>query len=198
MTSLPEADPASEAIRFRPSKKRKVYRQRDDPSPDEAPSIPADVPAATERGPDGKRDGDDDNDDESVVAAALRLRNARRARQGGVAFTAAARSEHDQQSSDQSLVPAQIPASSQTADEHPLVHSTTDRFTQERSLVSSMTTKYMYASPPSLSPHAPGHCFGHQGLSPMFFFSGRGLIIQDGIYRIPSLAPQQRARRPQR
>ncbi|PNP57753.1 hypothetical protein THARTR1_01911 [Trichoderma harzianum] len=111
--------PTTEPIRFRAGKKRKAYRQRpteeeghdvatvipapsvlpgastlEDGEPGRAETQPRDVEMEDSNG-DGD-DGDDQVDGESAVAAALRLRNARRAgRRGGVGFRSEGRNQDD-------------------------------------------------------------------------------------------------------
>ncbi|KAK4449432.1 hepatocellular carcinoma-associated antigen 59-domain-containing protein [Podospora aff. communis PSN243] len=78
----PEAESAP--VLFRRGKKRKAYRQRteeDEPSITEGASSTATAPAPTSFAP-------EDDSEERSVAEALRLRNARKHRNGGVVFRA--------------------------------------------------------------------------------------------------------------
>ena len=94
------ADGATEPIRFRPSAKRKAYRQRntqsdtdDHPQNQDTPA-PEDTPAnqAREKGGEEEEEegGEEDDSTEAVALAALRARNTRKGRLQGVGFRSGA------------------------------------------------------------------------------------------------------------
>lgn len=116
-------------IRFRPGKKRKVYRQRDDSPPTAEANDQASAAALP-------RDNASD-DERATTAAALRLRNARKARTGGVGFSAAGTKASDDATST-ALVPAR---DGETA---VVQGGITNRFTHQTGLVSSLNDKHMY------------------------------------------------------
>ncbi|KAM6488207.1 hypothetical protein HDV62DRAFT_347189 [Trichoderma sp. SZMC 28011] len=149
--------PTTEPIRFRAGKKRKAYRQRpteEEESNDVAIVIPApsvlpgaskvedgepgrDANADAERllreleGEDGNGDdGDDRMDGESAVAAALRLRNARRAaRRGGVGFRSEGRNQDDEDAD---------------AEQHALVLRDADKDAAHDRIVGGITNRFMH------------------------------------------------------
>jgi hypothetical protein len=82
------ADSATEPIRFRPSAKRKAYRQRNpQPDTDDHPQnqhtpAPDDTPVSPHR----QKEEEDDDTTEAAALAALRARNTRKGRLQGVGF----------------------------------------------------------------------------------------------------------------
>ncbi|KAH0528056.1 hypothetical protein TsFJ059_002966 [Trichoderma semiorbis] len=152
--------PSTEPIRFRAGKKRKAYRQRpteEEEAHDVATVIPApsilpgaskledgehgrdatdDANASAERllreleGEDGNGDGEDRTDGESAVAAALRLRNARRAaRRGGVGFRSEGRNQDDEDAD---------------AEQHALVLRDADKDAAHDRIVGGITNRFMH------------------------------------------------------
>jgi hypothetical protein len=130
-TSNPE-----ETIRFRPGKKRKLYRKREDASP---PATEA--PTAEPR--DGQADNNEDEEDgRASAAAALRLRNARKPRSGGVGFTATGTKADS--SADRSSSNVLVASHSAQDGEVAVAGGITNRFTHQTGLVSSLNDKHMY------------------------------------------------------
>ncbi|KAL7927905.1 hypothetical protein ACQKWADRAFT_278200 [Trichoderma austrokoningii] len=78
--------PTIEPIRFRAGKKRKAYRQK--ATEEDDAETPAPIAPGVSSSDEADSNNEDNDADESAVAAALRLRNARRAasRRGGVGF----------------------------------------------------------------------------------------------------------------
>ncbi|KAL6690412.1 hypothetical protein J3F84DRAFT_389270 [Trichoderma pleuroticola] len=146
--------PTTEPIRFRAGKKRKAYRQRpteeeghdvatvipapsvlpgastlEDGEPGRAETQPRDVEMEDSDG-DGDDNGDDQMDGESAVAAALRLRNARRAgRRGGVGFRSEGRNQDDDDDAE---------------GEHALVLRDADRDAAHDRIVGGITNRFMH------------------------------------------------------
>ncbi|KAF7542700.1 hypothetical protein G7Z17_g11353 [Cylindrodendrum hubeiense] len=151
-----EPSPAGEpVVRFRAGKKRKAYRQRIDDDTTAAEPAPANLAAQT---PDAvahtaaKDDGDSDGDEESSVAAALRLRNARRGRLRGVGFKNNA--QHDDDASGERALVLRGPDGA--PDQDVGLRSVGDRFTHQTGLLADMNDKHIRASgPPSSSKDAP-------------------------------------------
>ena len=176
----PPNDPPSAtqepAIRFRPGKKRKVYRQRDETPP---PSTTTSAPAgsASPLPPrDAKQQTDDDDEDGGASSAAVRLRNARKHRAGGVGF-GSRDGETLKPSSASAGTDAVVPFSQDASDA--AVAYGLNRFTQQTGLVSSLNDRHMYVPPfpmPILLSEGQDFCASQ-------------LIIQDGIHRIPPLPP---------
>ncbi|UKZ77655.1 hypothetical protein TrVFT333_005379 [Trichoderma virens FT-333] len=166
--------PTIEPIRFRAGKKRKAYRQRatEDESHDIA-TIPAPsvLPGASKLGDgepgrdaddasaevqprdlemeDGNGDGEDGEDQaagESAVAAALRLRNARRAgRRGGVGFRSEGRNQDDEDADlDHALVLREADKDAAIAHDR-IVGGITNRFMHQTGLLTILDDKHMNA-----------------------------------------------------
>ncbi|KAF4973897.1 hypothetical protein FZEAL_9154 [Fusarium zealandicum] len=145
MESSPAGESAPEPIRFRAGKKRKAYRQRaqdDDAAVAETTKSP---PAAATPDP-GNRTSQtpthghgDANDDEASVAAALKLRNARRGRFGGVAFRNANRPD-DEINTERALVPHDP---DDVQDKNAVVNSVTNRFTHQTGMLADLNDKHM-------------------------------------------------------
>lgn len=132
----PSQEPAT-AIVFRPSKKRKAYRQRagDSPPP---PIPPKDTP--TREQPSSQ--DEQENGAESAVTAAMRVRNARRARLRGVGFSS---DDHD------------APAPNAPTDhlDRAPPKGIPDRFTHQTGLVATLNDRHMYvAQSPARAPAA--------------------------------------------
>lgn len=162
--------PTTEPIRFRAGKKRKAYRQRptEEESHDVATVIPAPsvLPGASKvddgehanaetqprdfemedgNGDDGE-DRDDRMDGESAVAAALRLRNARRAtRRGGVGFRSEGRNQDDDDDADAEHALVLRDADKDAAHDR-IVGGITNRFMHQTGLLTILDDKHMYAS----------------------------------------------------
>lgn len=161
------ADSATEPIRFRPSAKRKAYRQRnpqtdtdtdDHPQNQDTPA-PDDTPANREG--EEKQDGHDDDDTETAALAALRARNTRKGRLlQGVGFRSgggssgstgdvvasgplvlAHRGSHDD-GEEQDEEDAEAAA-------NPLL-SITSRFTHQTGIMNDIDHRHMYEHPPPL------------------------------------------------
>jgi hypothetical protein len=134
---------ASEPIRFRAGKKRKAYRQRvqedDDAvaetvqSPHTASTAESNYRLARINTPDKEEDG------EGSVAAALRLRNARRSRLGGVAFRNSNRLEDDTDT-ERALVPHNA---DETSNNESVIKRVTDRFTHQTGKVADLNDRHM-------------------------------------------------------
>ncbi|CAG9971330.1 unnamed protein product [Clonostachys byssicola] len=153
-----------DTIRFRPSKKRKVYRSRADDEDDESDRRAAQIPSASANEPRAVASdffGRDDSEEttpqaSSSVAAALRHRSARRGRLQGVGFST--RSHHatttDPAPSDErALVPRHG-----DDDEAPAQIGMANRFTQQTGLVSDIDDKHIRAAeraPPAPNNHPP-------------------------------------------
>lgn len=177
-TELDRNSPTIEPIRFRAGKKRKAYRQRAaEEGNDAASPIPPasilpgasslrdgepgrdanDSGAETQAGHVEKEDDDGDSDDgddqatgESAVAAALRLRNARRAgRRGGVGFRSEGRAGHDDEDAEHGLV-----LRGHDRDGDRIVGGITNRFMHQTGLLTILDDKHMYVvSLPAETPH---------------------------------------------
>ena len=148
MDTQPDDPPAPDVVRFRPGKKRKAYRQR--PDDDAVESTPG-ATAATGReqppptvaveaspttypdNPDENEENEEDDDEEGAVAAALRLRNARKAKFRGVGFRSDARPDDHRQlvmaqpSTETDIVPAGI----------------ANRFTHQTGLIGALNDRHM-------------------------------------------------------
>ncbi|KAF5628239.1 hypothetical protein F25303_10485 [Fusarium sp. NRRL 25303] len=122
------SEPATEPIRFRTGKKRKAYRQRvqeDDASVAETiQSHP--TASASEPSHELSRNASPDRaqDEEESVVAALKLRNARRARLGGVAFRNTNRPDDDM-NNERALIPHDADASTSDPARQPSATTTT-------------------------------------------------------------------------
>nr|WNZ75782.1 hypothetical protein [Trichoderma harzianum] len=162
--------PTTEPIRFRTGKKRKAYRQRpteEEESHDVATVIPAPsiLPGASkledgEPGRDANADaekllreleGEDDNGDdgddrmdgESAVAAALRIRNARRAaRRGGVGFRSEGRNQDDEDLEGEQHALVLRDADKDAAHDR-IVGGITNRFMHQTGLLTILDDKHM-------------------------------------------------------
>ncbi|KAK7417950.1 hypothetical protein QQX98_004252 [Neonectria punicea] len=132
-----EPSPAAEpVVRFRAGKKRKAYRQRiDDDDEAVAPKTlegrPPDVAAPA---------NDEDDEDESSVAAALRLRNARRGRLRGVAFKNTAAKPDDETSGNRALV---LRGPEAAPEKEVDLSNVGNRFMHQTGLVADMNDKHM-------------------------------------------------------
>lgn len=136
---------APEPIRFRAGKKRKAYRQRAQGEEDtvtETIQPPPAVSASVSSDKPTQRDTPDDNDKEDgegSVAAALRLRNARRGRFGGVAFRNIGRPDDDM-NSERALVLHDV----DDANAESVVKGVTDRFTHQTGRLADLNDRHMY------------------------------------------------------
>ncbi|KAF5562183.1 hypothetical protein FPHYL_5786 [Fusarium phyllophilum] len=137
------SEPATEPVRFRTGKKRKAYRQRvqeDDASVAETiqphPNAPASEPShelARTASPDRAQD------EEESVAAALKLRNARRARLGGVAFRNTNRPDDDM-NNERALIPHDA---DDTSNNEPIMKGVANRFTHQTGRLTDLNDKHM-------------------------------------------------------
>ncbi|KAM5355782.1 hypothetical protein ACJ41O_002428 [Fusarium nematophilum] len=149
-----------EPVRFRAGKKRKAYRQRaeedDDDTASRNPTAHAAAAAAatttsdvsakpsTEGGDHRPADHDEGDSDEASVAMALRLRNARRARAGGVAFRNSSTRPDDDANSERALVPHDPDGAAASAKEGVVSSSAvTNRFTHQTGLLADLNDKHM-------------------------------------------------------
>ncbi|KAF5715357.1 hypothetical protein FGLOB1_3084 [Fusarium globosum] len=137
------SEPATEPVRFRTGKKRKAYRQRvqqDDASVAETiQSHP--TASASEPSHELSRNASPDRaqgEEESVVAA-LKLRNARRARLGGVAFRNTNRPDEDM-NNERALIPHDADG---TSNNEPIVKGVADRFTHQTGRLTDLNDKHM-------------------------------------------------------
>ncbi|KAH7269881.1 uncharacterized protein BKA55DRAFT_532507 [Fusarium redolens] len=136
------SEPATEPVRFRAGKKRKAYRQRVQEDiavaetiqspPTESASEPSDK-ATRKNSPDRAQD------EEGSVAAALKLRNARRARLGGVAFRNTNRPDDDT-NNERALVPHDA---DDTSNNEPITKGVADRFTHQTGRLTDLNDKHM-------------------------------------------------------
>lgn len=138
MDSTASENPEPQVV-FRPSKKRKHFRQRAEESetkPDEA----AQRPAAQALLHDGETKHDTNSDtEESSVAEALRLRNARKARLKGVGFRPEGTSKASEEAStEQSLVFKDDPNGGDAME-----YGISKRFAPQAGLVGELVNKHM-------------------------------------------------------
>lgn len=142
MDSAKTENPEPQVV-FRPSKKRKHFRQRaDEPEtkPDEAAQQPADqaTPDDGEGRPGGTHDTNSDIE-ESSVAEALRLRNARKARLKGVGFRPEGTSKiSEEASTEQSLILKDDPNGADAME-----YGISRRFAPQAGLVGELVNKHM-------------------------------------------------------
>ncbi|KAF4999273.1 hypothetical protein FGRMN_2567 [Fusarium graminum] len=137
------SETAQEPVRFRAGKKRKAYRQRtqedQDTVPETTQSPPAvSAPVSSEK-PTLRDTPDDGEDGEGSVAAALRLRNARRARLGGVAFRNTNRLDDDI-NSERALV---LHDADDASNGENVIKGVTDRFTHQTGRLADLNDKHM-------------------------------------------------------
>jgi hypothetical protein len=144
-SSGPEA--SEPQVVFRPGKKRKIYRQR---AGDEAEVSPHDAPAAASEqrstlpatilSADGESQ-DRSNETGLSVAEALRLRNARKGRLGGVNFRAGPTARNDEAETsqvEQRLVPADGGDTAEDA-----IGGMVKQFAPQTGLVGELVNKHM-------------------------------------------------------
>ncbi|KAK7719801.1 hypothetical protein SLS64_001982 [Diaporthe eres] len=143
MNSATPENPEPQVV-FRPSKKRKHFRQRAEESEtkaDEATHQAAAQPLPDQDGeakPSGPHDTNSDTE-ESSVAEALRLRNARKARLKGVGFRPEGSSKvSDEVSTEQSLVLKDDPNGPDAMD-----YGISRRFAPQAGLVGELVNKHM-------------------------------------------------------
>ncbi|KAK3336510.1 hypothetical protein B0T19DRAFT_41105 [Cercophora scortea] len=153
--SSPRPDTTSEPqVVFRPGKKRKIYRQRaeeETPASDEVPvaTTPTAI-AATARKPSSDNDDDDEGETGLSVTEALRLRNARKHRHGGVGFRAGPASHSDgnsganarDENTEQGMV-LHDGADGQRPEESAILGGITMRFAPQTGLVGELVNKNM-------------------------------------------------------
>ncbi|KAF4418039.1 hypothetical protein FACUT_11877 [Fusarium acutatum] len=137
------SEPATEPVRFRTGKKRKAYRQRvqeDDASVAETiqshPTASASEPSHELP---RKTSPDRAQDEEESVAAALKLRNARRARLGGVAFRNTNRPD-DHMNNERALIPHDA---DNTSNNEPIMKGVADKFTHQTGRLTDLNDKHM-------------------------------------------------------
>ncbi|EXK86847.1 hypothetical protein FOQG_09603 [Fusarium oxysporum f. sp. raphani 54005] len=137
------SEPATEPVRFRAGKKRKAYRQRvqeDDAAVVETIQSP---PTASASEPSDefarKASSDRAQDEGESVAAALKLRNARRARLGGVAFRNTNRPDDDM-NNERALIPHDA---DYTSNNEPIMKGVADRFTHQTGRLTDLNDKHM-------------------------------------------------------
>ncbi|KPM38088.1 hypothetical protein AK830_g8481 [Neonectria ditissima] len=138
MDPSPAAEPV---VRFRAGKKRKAYRQRIDD--DDTAAVEPTPNNQEGRAPDATAPpviADADDDDESSVAAALRLRNARRSRIRGVAFKNAATKPDDETPGEHALVLRDPDAA---PEREAGLSNVGSRFMHQTGLVADMNDKHM-------------------------------------------------------
>ncbi|KAF9774508.1 hypothetical protein IL306_007462 [Fusarium sp. DS 682] len=139
------SEPASEPIRFRAGKKRKAYRPRtleDDDDDVVVETIQSPPTASASRTGDKLARGDipgREEDGDGSVSAAIKLRNARRGRLGGVAFRNANRPDDDT-NSERALVPHDA---SDTTNIEPIIKGVSDRFTHQTGRLTDLNDKHM-------------------------------------------------------
>ncbi|KAF5616514.1 hypothetical protein F52700_12808 [Fusarium sp. NRRL 52700] len=137
------SEPATEPVRFRTGKKRKAYRQR---VKEEDASVPETIqphPTASASEPSHelarKASTDRAQDEEESVATALKLRNARRARPGGVAFRNTNRPDDDM-NKERALMPHDADG---TSNNEPIMKGVADRFTHQTGRLTDLNDKHM-------------------------------------------------------
>ncbi|KAI5466167.1 hypothetical protein BGZ63DRAFT_411548 [Mariannaea sp. PMI_226] len=158
-----EPSPAGNpAIRFRPGKKRKAYRQRDHDDEASAPASTSTLTpsndqagggSAVKLGGSGNGNGDnnsnnvvddngvkEDDDERSGVAVALRLRNARRGRLNGVGFRSTVRQDDEETSGDRALI---LHGAEGALDKDARLSSVANRFTHQTGLVADLNDRHM-------------------------------------------------------
>ncbi|KAG5747142.1 hypothetical protein H9Q69_013555 [Fusarium xylarioides] len=137
------SEPATEPVRFRTGKKRKAYRQRvqeDDASVAETIQPHPNAPASEPRHEIARKASPDRAQDEvESVAAALKLRNARRARLGGVAFRNTNRPDDDM-NNERALIPHDA---DDTSNNEPIMKGVADRFTHQTGRLTDLNDKHM-------------------------------------------------------
>ncbi|KAM0305683.1 hypothetical protein ACHAPM_002068 [Fusarium culmorum] len=137
------SEAASEPVRFRAGKKRKAYRQRvqedDDAVAETTHSPPTTSAAESNDKPTQRSTPNEEEHGEGSVAAALRLRNARRSRLGGVAFRHSNRPEDDT-NTERALVPNNA---DETSNSEPAIKGVTDRFTHQTGKVADLNDRHM-------------------------------------------------------
>ncbi|KAJ4327095.1 hypothetical protein N0V84_002483 [Fusarium piperis] len=140
MDTASTAEAAPEPIRFRAGKKRKAYRQRTDDQDQDSADTSKSPPSATVTAPEDAivQRATDDDDGDTSVAAALRLRNARRGRLGGVAFRNSNRTD-DEINDERALVPREPDDASHDAG----LNSVANRFTHQTGMLADLNDKHM-------------------------------------------------------
>ncbi|KAJ4137735.1 hypothetical protein NW768_003325 [Fusarium equiseti] len=135
------SEAASEPIRFRAGKKRKAYRQRaqeDDDAVAETVQLSSATSAAISSDkPSQINTPNEEEDGEGSVAAALRLRNARRTRLGGVAFRNSNRPDEDM-NTERTLIPHDAEETSNSE-----IKGVTDRFTHQTGKIADLNDRHM-------------------------------------------------------
>ncbi|KAF4444342.1 hypothetical protein F53441_11154 [Fusarium austroafricanum] len=136
------SEAAPEPVRFRAGKKRKAYRQRaldngdavaeTTKSPTTSTQAPNDEYTRTDT-----HDGDEDGD--GSVAAALKMRNTRRGRLGGVAFRNTNRPD-DETNNERALVPHDA---EDTLNSETVIKGVTGRFTHQTGRLTDLNDKHM-------------------------------------------------------
>ncbi|KAF7549700.1 hypothetical protein G7046_g8256 [Stylonectria norvegica] len=131
---------APDAIRFRPGKKRKAYRRRNSDDEDAAVSSTEKASASSHDGSRKRAEAGEDGDD-AVVAAALRLRNARKTRARGVGFTTTAAAARADNSEEHALI---LRGDQDDApDQDLVVGGITNRFTHQTGLLNDLNDRHM-------------------------------------------------------
>lgn len=151
MDTTSTAEAAPEPVRFRAGKKRKAYRQRTEDQDQDSADTPKPPHSATATAPEDAA-VQETTDDDASVATALRLRNARRGRLGGVAFRNSNRPDDDVNNDERALVP-------RDPDEAPhdaVLNSVTDRFTHQTGMLADLNDKHMYVCRLPPPPPPPG------------------------------------------
>ncbi|KAH7493761.1 hypothetical protein IWW34DRAFT_197653 [Fusarium oxysporum f. sp. albedinis] len=137
------SEPATEPVRFRAGKKRKAYRQRvqeDDAAVAETIQSPPTASASEPSDEFARKTSSDRAQDEGEsVAAALKLRNARRARLGGVAFRNTNRPDDDM-NNERALIPHDA---DYTSNNEPIMKGVADRFTHQTGRLTDLNEKHM-------------------------------------------------------
>ncbi|RSL67523.1 hypothetical protein CEP54_003191 [Fusarium duplospermum] len=141
MDTVSNTEAAPEPIRFRAGKKRKAYRQRTDDKDQDSADTPKSPASATATAPEdtaAQKATDGDEDDDASVTVALRLRNARRGRLGGVAFRNSNRPD-DEINDERALVPRESDEASQDA----VLNSVANRFTHQTGMLADLNDRHM-------------------------------------------------------
>ncbi|KAL2685524.1 hypothetical protein Neosp_006624 [[Neocosmospora] mangrovei] len=140
MDTASTAEAASEPIRFRAGKKRKAYRQRTEDQDQDSVDTPKSLASAIAPVPEdtATQKYTDEDDGDASVAAALRLRNARRGRLGGVAFRNSNRPD-DEINDERALVLRESDEASQDA----ALNSVANRFTHQTGMLADLNDRHM-------------------------------------------------------
>lgn len=143
MELSPVEPPIDDTVRFRSGRKRKTYRQRVDAVDHDDKDPVAEARPSQDAGPseEQRQRQHTDDDEDGGVGAAVRSRNARRARIRGVGFSSDCRADGDVGTADRTLV-----LGSRENDDTGHAVTIADRFTHQTGLLAELDDKHMYAA----------------------------------------------------